>query len=113
MTARRFFTALAIWLLTPTVALAQTIFAGNHDVKNEECRPLPFRLGDDGVAGGKHLHRESLRFQMVPHQAGNIGIVFNHEDAGFHGGYCSGRACGRPSPGGQPTFSIGRHPERL
>ena len=59
--------------------------------------PLPFGLRNDGVSGGEHFHRESVRFQMVPHQAGNVRIVFDHKDAGFHGGYCSGRACGRPS----------------
>ena len=74
------------WDLPNLAAEFEAVFAWNHNVQDEERGPLPFRISDDGVAGGEHLHREPVRFEMMPHQAGDIRIVFDDEDAGFHGG---------------------------
>ena len=63
----------------------ETILARDHDVENEQCRALPFGIADHRVSGGEHFHRKAIRFQMMPHQAGNVRIVFDYKDAGFHG----------------------------
>ena len=34
---------------------------------------------------------------MVTYQAGDVRVVFDDEDAGFHGEYCSGGLGGAPS----------------
>ena len=83
--------------LPDLAAQLEAVFARNHDVENEQRRPLPLGIGDDGVSGGEHFHRESIRFQMMPHQAGNIRIVFDHKDAGFHGSIVAGGLLWEPS----------------
>ncbi len=82
----------------------KAVFARDHDVEDEQGRPLPFRFADDRISGGEHFHREAVRFQVVPYQARNIGIVFNHKDARFHSRYCSGQLCGTPSLAGSDPF---------
>ena len=36
------------------------------------------------MPGKEQFHGKSRGLQMVAHQAGNIGIVFDHKNAGFH-----------------------------
>lgn len=63
----------------------ESIFAGDHDVENEERWPLAFSIGEDGRSSGINADDEALVLQMMADEAGNVRIVFNHEDAGFHG----------------------------
>ena len=62
----------------------QAIFAGHHDVENEQRRPLPLGFGKNCVTGWVQFHHEAGRFQMVTNEARNVGIVFYHEDVLFH-----------------------------
>jgi hypothetical protein len=63
----------------------QAIFAGNHDVENEQGGTAALRVREHGLAGGIELHAKSRPVQVVPHQAGNIGIVLHHKnDIGLH-----------------------------
>jgi hypothetical protein len=63
----------------------ESVFAGHHDVENEERRPLALSIGEDSRSCGINADYEALVFQMMADEAGNIRIVFNHENAGFHG----------------------------
>jgi len=62
----------------------QAIFAGDHDVEKKESGALAFGIGEDGCAAGVDAHGEPFAFEMMADQSGNVGIVFEHEDAGFH-----------------------------
>ena len=75
--------------LPDLAAQFQAVFARNHDVEKEKSGTLALGFGEDGVSGGKDFDREAGAFQMMAHEAGNIGIVFDDGDAGFHGKYCS------------------------
>ena len=63
----------------------QAVFAGNHDVEDEERGALALGVGEDVGAGGIDAHSEAFVFEMMADEAGNIGIVFDDEDAWFHG----------------------------
>ena len=62
----------------------QAIFAGNHDVEEKKRWALAFGIGEDGRAAGINTHGKIFVLEMMADQAGNIRIVFEHEDAGFH-----------------------------
>jgi hypothetical protein len=63
----------------------EAVFAGNHDIEHEERRTLARGIGDDGGAVGIDADRESIVFQVVANEAGDIRVVFDDEDAWFHG----------------------------
>ena len=63
----------------------QAVFAGDHDVEHEERGALAFGVGEDVGAGGINAHREAFVFQVMADEAGNVRIVFDDEDAWFHG----------------------------
>src|SRR5215472_1022275 len=63
----------------------QAVFARNHDVEDEQGRPLTLGIADNVGPGGIEADHESLVFQMMANQARNIGIVFDYEQARFHG----------------------------
>ena len=63
----------------------QTVFAGDHDVENEECRTLTLGVGENVGPSGINADGEAFVFEMMADQAGNIRIVFDDEKAGFHG----------------------------
>jgi hypothetical protein len=65
-------------------AQLETVFAGDHDVENEECGTLALGVGDHVGADGVDADGKTVIFQMVANQAGNIGIVFNDEDGWLH-----------------------------
>jgi len=63
----------------------ESVFAGNHDVENEEGRALAFGVGDHVGADGVDADGEAVILQVVADEAGDIGIVFDNEDGGLHG----------------------------
>ena len=63
----------------------ESIFAGNHYIEHEERGALALGIGDDRGTVGIDTHGKTVVLQMVANEAGNIGIVFNDEDAWFHG----------------------------
>ena len=63
----------------------QTVFAGDHDVENEERGALAFGVGEDVGAGGIDADGEAFVFEVMADEAGNVRIVFDDEKAGFHG----------------------------
>ena len=67
----------------------QTVFAGNHDVEHEERGALAFGVGEHVGARGIHAHDEPFVFQVMADEAGNVGIVFDDEQAWFHEDYCN------------------------
>src|ERR1051326_811245 len=75
--------------LTDGAAEVEAVFAGNHDLQNQERVALPVGVGAKGAAGWVDAHGEAFIFQVMADQAGNVGIVFNDEDAGLHGSILS------------------------
>jgi hypothetical protein len=63
----------------------ESVFAGDHDVEHEQCRALALGVGDHIGAVGIDTHGKTVVLQVVANKAGNIGIVFDDENAGFHG----------------------------
>ena len=62
----------------------QAVLAGDHDIEKKKRRPLALRVGDDGRSGGKQTHGEAIVFEVMADQTGNVGVVFDDEDGGFH-----------------------------
>ena len=52
------------WDLPNLTAEFEPIFAWNHDVQNEQCRTLPFRLCKDGIPSGEYFHGESICLEI-------------------------------------------------
>ena len=71
--------------MTDGAAELETVFAGDHDVEHEERGALAFGVGDYVGAGRIDAHGKAVVLQVVANEAGDIGIVFYDEDAGFHG----------------------------
>jgi hypothetical protein len=71
--------------LTHSAAKFKTVFARDHNIKHEKRRTLAFGFSDYSRAVGIDAHSEAIVLQMVANEAGNIGIVFDDEDAWFHG----------------------------
>ncbi len=71
--------------LTDVAAKFEAIFTGNHDVEHKECGTLALGVGDHGRAVGIDADRKTFVLQVMANEAGNIGIVFDDEDAWFHG----------------------------
>src|SRR5271165_799851 len=66
----------------------EAVFAGDHDIEQEKRGALPFGVGEHVGSGGIDAHGEALVLKMMANEAGNVGIVFDDEDAGFHREYC-------------------------
>lgn len=62
----------------------EAVFAGNHNVQNEQRRTLPLGVGENVDTGRIDAHDEAFILEMVADEAGNIRIVFDNEDARFH-----------------------------
>ena len=75
--------------LPDLAAKLQAIFSGHHDIEQKQRWPLALRVGHDHVARRIQTHVEAGAFQMMAHEAGNIGIVFHYKDRWFHGLHCS------------------------
>ena len=95
--------------LSDGAANLQAVLSGDHDVEDEECGPLAFGVGEDIRAGGINANREAFVFQVMADQAGNVGIVFNDEDAWFHGDIVAGKrlsvaSCRLPRAGSGAIF---------
>jgi len=73
-------------------AKLQPILTGHHDIEDEKGGTLALGLAQDQVPGWIQFHREPRGFQMVAHQARNIGIVFHNEDVWFHASIVSGES---------------------
>ena len=71
--------------LADVAADLETILAGDHDVENEKSRALALGIGENVRSGGIDANDETLIFKVMADESGNIGIVFNDEDAWFHG----------------------------
>jgi hypothetical protein len=69
----------------------EAVFAGDHDIEHEERRTLALGVGDDVGAVGIDAHGEAIVLQVMANEAGNIGIVFDDEDAWFHGSIVAGK----------------------
>ena len=69
----------------------EAVFAGDHDVEHEERGALAFGVGENVGAGGIDAHGEAFVFQMMADEAGNVGIVFDDEEAWFHGIIVNGK----------------------
>jgi hypothetical protein len=67
----------------------EAVFAGHHDVEEEERGPLALGFGEDGVAGWVEFDGEARALEMMAYQAGNVRIIFDYGDVRFHGSYCS------------------------
>src|SRR5580692_3992227 len=63
----------------------ETILAGDHDVEHEKRWALAFGVSEYVGAGGVDAHREAFVLQMMADEAGNVRIVFDDEEAWFHG----------------------------
>jgi hypothetical protein len=95
--------------LADGVAEFETIFAGDHDIKQEERGTLALSVGDYVGAGGIDAHGKAIVLQVMANEAGNIGIVFDDEDARFHGFIVAGKqvpvaSCQLPERGGGVIF---------
>jgi len=71
--------------LADVAAKFETVFAGNHDVEHEERGTLALGVGDHSGTVGIDADRKTFVFQVMANEAGNVGIVFDDEDAWFHG----------------------------
>jgi hypothetical protein len=71
--------------LTHGTAEFEAVLAGDHDVEHEERRSLPLGVAENVRTGGVDPDRETVVFQVVADKARNIRIVFDDEDARFHG----------------------------
>jgi hypothetical protein len=71
--------------LADRAAEFETVFAGDHDVEHEERWTLARGVRDHCGAVGIDADGKSIVLQVVANQAGDIGIVFDDEDAWFHG----------------------------
>src|ERR1700722_2479689 len=87
----------------------EAVFAGDHDVEDKQSRTLPLGVAENIGAGGINAHREAVVFEVMADEAGNVGIVFNDEDVGFHGIIVAGKqwpvaSCQRPESEGDVNF---------
>jgi hypothetical protein len=71
--------------LTNGSADFQAVFAGNHDVEDEESRALAFGVRENICACRIDADGEAFVLEMMTDQAGNVGIVFDYEETWFHG----------------------------
>jgi hypothetical protein len=81
----------------------ETIFARDHDVQHKQSGTLALGIGDHSRAVGIDAHCEAVVLQVMANEAGNIGIVFDDEDAWFHGLIVAGKqlpvaSCRLPEP---------------
>ena len=95
--------------LADRAADLQAVFAGNHNVEDEERGALPFGIGKDVRAGGIHAHSEAFVFEVMADQSGNVGIVFDDEKTWFHGIIVNGKqwavvSCPWPEAGAGVNF---------
>ena len=58
----------------------QAVPPGNHDVQQEECGGLAFGVRNQIGRRGKGAYRVARAFQLMLHQARDIGIVFENEN---------------------------------
>jgi hypothetical protein len=96
--------------LAHDAAQFETVFAGDHDIENEQRGPLPLGIAENVGAGGINTHCEAVVFQVVADETGNVGIVFDDKDAGFHGIIVAGKqwavaSCRWPESGGDANFT--------
>src|SRR5207302_10204519 len=70
--------------LADSAAEFESVFAGNHDVENEERRTLSLGVAQNRGAAGINANAEAIIFEVVAHQAGNVGVVLDNEDAWLH-----------------------------
>jgi hypothetical protein len=61
----------------------EAVFAGDHDVEQEERGPLALGFGQDGVAGWVEFDSEAGALKMMAYQAGNVRIIFDYGVCGF------------------------------
>jgi hypothetical protein len=71
--------------LADSAAEFESVFARDHDVEHEERGTLAFGIGNNIGPAGIDANGKTIVLQVVANEAGDIGIVFNDEDAGFHG----------------------------
>ena len=93
--------------LADSAAEFEAVFAGDHDVEHEQRRTLAFGVGDDGRAVGIDADGEAVVFEVVANEAGNVGIVFDDEDAWFHGIIVAGKQYPVPSTEWPDGTSVG------
>ena len=62
----------------------EPVFAGNHNVENEERGTLSLSVGQYRGTCGIDAHAKVVIFEVVADQAGNVGVVLYNEDAWLH-----------------------------
>ena len=70
--------------LADGAAQFETVLARDHDIEHEERWTLALCVGDYGRTSGINAHSKTFVLQVMANEAGNIGIVFDDEDAWFH-----------------------------
>jgi hypothetical protein len=63
----------------------ETVLAGDHDVEHEERRTLTLGVNDYSGAVGIDADGKTFVLQVMANETRNIRIVFDDEDAWFHG----------------------------
>src|SRR5271157_4443997 len=71
--------------LTDGAAEFETVLARDHDIEHEQRRPLALGVNDYCGAVGIDANGKTFVLQMMANEARNIRIVFDDEDAWFHG----------------------------
>ncbi len=68
-------------VIAQPAAHVHAIAAGNHDVEQEQRGRSALGIGNQIGGGVKQPRLKSCGFKMVLHKAGDIGFVFENEDA--------------------------------